>query len=349
MKKLLYLLLFAGLAIACVAFVFGRVVPAGMMGVRQVTVSLPIGLEQGFSPKGLGPGYHWNIPFYTKIHLIPDNAQLLHLHRDIARYPSSMGPVEIQTSDGSSVIADISVISHFYEKPGKLAIGDQQITHGGPGDLIQKIGLDQSRWISRMREAVTDELKRALASLSTSEFYNPALREQRVIEAKDGANLYLAPLGISIDDVLVRRYTYGEERIDTAIFAKNLQDQEERLNKAASGFAQAQANLEEVAAELDAQIKTLRVEGENRVRVLHSQGDLYEAEQRAVGDLAVAKAKARVDELKAQVLAKTAGSDNFVAREMTQILGSLSGGVVEGVNPYDMEEWLDKLGVSKGN
>jgi hypothetical protein len=183
-----------------------------------------------------------------------------------------------------------------------------------------------------------------MARLSTGEFYNPVRREEEIVEAQQSINKRLNEFGIDVIAVLLRRYTYAEERIDNAIFEKNLQDQEERLNAAASVLAEAKAASEGVEAEMDARITTLKVEGENKVRVVRSEGDLYETDKVAQGDLAVAKAMAEVDSLKAGVLARSAGADAYVARELTPIMSSLKGGVVGDLDPYNLDAWLNKFG-----
>jgi regulator of protease activity HflC (stomatin/prohibitin superfamily) len=165
-------------------------------------------------------------------------------------------------------------------------------------------------------------------------------------EADKGIRARLAEFGIGLEAVLVRRYTYREGRIDKAIFDKNLQDQEERLNVAASKLSEAKALSEQVSAEMDAKIQTLKVEGENKARVVHSEGELYQTQKVAEGDLLVAKAAAEVDTLKANLLAKTEGTQTYVAKELAPLLGSLKGGVVSDLNPYDMDEWVKRLGLT---
>lgn len=334
-KGLLVLVIVGVLAITIVSYTFGYVVRPGQMGVRQIT----FGPTQGFSSEGLSPGYHWSIPFYSKIHFIPQTIQILNLHRDRQKYRRSPGALEVQTTDGSSVDVDVTVLYHYFSGPTEK--------HGGPSDLLQRVGLSKD-WFAHVQIAAINELKKALGRLSTSEFYKPDLREKQVTNALKEMNKRLAPDGIAVDAALLRRYTYTEQRIDRAIFEKNLQNQEERYNEAASKLAKAKADLEKVAAEWDAKIKTLRVNGDAQVRVIRSEADLYERDQRAQGDLLVAQSIAKVDRLKASSYAETKGSDVFVARELAPLLSSLKGGVVTDVDPYNLDDWVDKLGVQGG-
>lgn len=340
------LLLIIAVILVFLAFLFGRIVPPGSMGVRQITLRLPFGPEPGINPNALSPGLHWNIPFYSRVILVPQGIRLLHLSRSAT---GAIGDaVEVQTTDGSSVVCDISLVNRFYDKPGEIEFNGKKIKHGGPADLLQGLGPSELQWNNTIRRDAVDELRKALASLSTSQFYDPHKREAQLNEAFVNLNQKLGPRGIRIDSVLLRRYTYSEERIDRAIFAKNLQDQEERLNKAASDLAEAKAKLEQTSAELDAQIKTLSVQGENKASVLRSEGDLFNARKKADADLLIAKAEAEVARLRGEIYANTPGAGNYIAMETAPLLGSLGGGVVDNIDPFDLSIWMQKLGVKEG-
>lgn len=321
-----------------VLYFFGSVVPPGMMGVRQVMV----GPGQGFGKRGLSPGYHTVLPSYSTIHLVPTTLQLLNMQRRSEEGLEGVGPLEIQTADRAIIDVDLSVLSRFFESASSVAP-----THGGPAELLTNIGLTSDRWNNHIRRTVDDQLKRTLGRLSTSDFYDPKKREEQVSEALTHANEILMRDGVFVESILLRRFTYQAERIDNAIFQKNLQVQEERLNEAASDLAEAQADLEQVAAESDAQIQTKLVEGENEARVLRSEGELYESQRRAEADLLVGKAKAEVDRQRAAALAQSAGAQIYVAREMAPLLSTLKGGVVVDSDPFDMQRWLKRLGVER--
>jgi hypothetical protein len=320
--------------ISVLIYMFGSVVNPGEMGIRQVT----FGPSQGFNKRALGPGYHWSIPFYSKIHFVPQTVQQFHMHRDGENEHDSGRTLEVQTTDGSSVNVDITVWYKFFSEAGEA--------HGGPVELLTQVGR-RNDWDTHIQTVVTSEIKKSLGRLSTSEFYNPMLREKEIDIAKTEMNKRLALDGIEVEAVLLRRYTYKEERIDRAIFEKNLQDQEERLNAAGSRLAQAKAALEKVAAEWDAKIETLKVEGENKANVLKSEANLYEKSKIAEGDLLLAQATAEVERKKALLLSESAGSDVFVAKELAPLLASLKGGVVSEMDPYDLDEWMKRLGVGE--
>lgn len=322
------------IALLAVAYTFGKVVPPGQLGVRQIT----FGPYRGFSKDGLKPGYHWSVPVYSTVHLVPQVIQTLHLARTNQDEEPHGTAVEVQTTDGSSVDVDVSVLSRFYADPSDK--------HGGPADLIQKFGLNETEWIDRLRTASINEIRKSLGRLSTSEFYDPHKREKAVKDAHDLLDARMAEFGIKIEAILIRRYTYTEHRIDMAIFQKNLQDQEERLNAAASLFSQAKADLEKISAEWDAKIKTLSVQGDNKVRVIRSEADYYETQKKAEGDYLVAKSRAEIDKLRAGALASSSGARIYVGKELAPLLTSLKGGVVSDIDPYNLNQWISKLGVS---
>ena len=333
-KSLIVGLFFVAITIGALLYIFGDVVRPGVVGIRQIT----FGPGKGFSETGLQPGYHWTVPLYSKIHMVPQVVQILHLHRNKNKYPNATGSLEVQTTDGATVDVDVSILTRIYDRPSK--------DHGGPADLIKNIGIADGVWRNHVRRVSDDELRRALGKLSTGQFYDPFLREKQVEVAKNNAHRRLNEFGIAVEQILIRRYTYRAKRIDDAIFSKNLQDQEERLNATKSGLAKVKAELEQVAAEWDAKIRTLKVEGENKAKVVKSEGDLYEEEQKATGNLELAKARAEVEKIKAEVLANTEGADTYLAFKLTPILGSLKGGLVTDIDPYDLTAWLKKLGIS---
>ncbi len=340
------LIVIGGIVLFVLSFIFGVRVPPGMMAVRQIN----FGPGQGISGHALLAGLHWRVPFYSEIHFIPGSVSVLDFHREKEGADVSFPPLEIQTSDRATVDVDVTILYRFFSERADSA---QEGKHGGPEELISTIGLSKDLWINKVRRTADDALKRALGTISTQQFYDPVIRERQVDVAlqfmNKGSDEFgirgLAEQGIKIEALLLRRYTYREERIENAIFQKNLQDQEEALNVAEGKLSEAQARSTEEEARGEAKNRTLQIQGEEESRVIRSNADLYNTQKRAEADLLVARAQADIDKQRASALARSKGAEIFVAREMGPLLGSLKGGVVSNVDPYDLNEWMKRLGV----
>jgi len=162
-----------------------------------------------------------------------------------------------------------------------------------------------------------------------------------VVVAENALRDALAPVGIKVEAILLRRYTYREE-IDQAIFKKNLQELESAYNKVAGDFAEAQRDVNKVEADGNVAIQNLDKQGISEAEKIRSEGDLYRRQKFAEGDLLVAEARADVDKQRNDVLSK-AGSDVFVALQLAKVIATLKGGVVANVDPYDLDSWVKKL------
>jgi hypothetical protein len=367
-------LLFFSLIVVAVLLVssaiFGVRVGPDQIGVRRIG----FGPGQGYQEQPLEPGFHWALPFlnYSTVVTLPSASQVLHFNRDAVVDDSSaneenspqssaavnaktgkplfalrsvgLGPFEVKTKDGAQVISDLSLFTRFYSKPGTIELGDgTKIDHAGPAELLRSLGTDPSRWVSRIQEAAGDAILRSLGSLSREQFYNPTERMKRIAEAEILMNRSLARFGIQVQAVLLRRYTYEADQIDEAIFLKNLQDQEEKLNATLVAVEQQKKRLTELAAEYDATIKTTLVTAESEASIIRSEGDLAYSQKVADGDLALASSQAEADRLKALALGSTAGGENYVARELAPIISALQGGIVSDLDPFDLDDWEQKL------
>lgn len=326
-----FALIIAAVCVA-VAFVFGTVVPVGYVGVRKIA----FGPKQGLLAKPLKPGFHWTVPGYSTIYKVPQTVRVLDFERD-GQTKTSFGSLDVPTTDGTTVDIDVSLLYRFSSSAGNR----EGIAFGGPAELINNVGPTELQWSKYLSQAADNELKRSLGSLSTVDFYEPKAREERVKFAEKVLREQLAPIGIQVESVLLRRYTYREE-IDQAIFKKNLQELESAYNKVAGDFAEAQRDVNKVGADGDVAIQNLDKQGISEVERIRSEGDLYRRQKVAEGELLVAEAKAAVDKQRSEVLSK-AGSDVYVALQLTQLIGTLKGGVVSNLDPYDLDAWVKKL------
>lgn len=353
------IILFVGLVLLPF-FVLGKIVPPNKIGVRQNFISIAGLLDKGYATEGLQPGLHWKIPYVSDIHLFPGTFQFVNLTSHVSDGELNLPALDVPTTDGSKVKTDLTLVMRLYRGPGGEPLDPNIVSdkadpkvvplpqivsypHQGPQALVTQLTTSERRQLQRFADTAQKELRDSLSNLSTTEFYNPQLREHAAIYATHRINQLAGDFGMELWGSLIRRYVYADQSIDDQIFAKNLQDQTERLNAAGSLLAEAKALTERESALWDAKIRDLKIGGESKVIVVRSEGDLYESTQRAAGDLEVQKAKAAVDKEKAMLLSNAAGAEFYVAREMAPILATMRGGIVSGVDPYDMDAWVKKL------
>lgn len=341
-------------------FVLGKIVPPNKIGVRQNFISIAGLLDKGYAEEGLEPGLHWKIPYVSDIHLFPGTFQFVNLTSHVSDGELNLPALDVPTTDGSKVKTDLTLVMRLYRSPGGAPITEKTISeqadpkvvplpqtvsylHQGPQALVTRLTTSERRQLQRFADTAQKELRDSLSNLSTTDFYNPQLREHAAIYASDRINQIVGDFGMELWGSLIRRYVYADQSIDDQIFAKNLQDQTERLNAAGSLLAEAKALTERESALWDAKIRDLNISGDSKVIVVRSEGDLYESTQRAAGDLEVQKAKASVDKELAHVLSSSTGAEYYVAREMAPILATMRGGIISGIDPYDMDAWVKKL------
>lgn len=336
---LVILLVLSLVASGVFLYLFATNVPPGFMGLRQ-TFYAPkkelLGIKAGFSSKGLEPGLHWSIPGVSEITLIPTSMRILKL--------DGKDSLTVTSREGSVIDVDVSIITRINAKPvyenGKKVLG-------GPADLVKKLSKDNSkRWDQEIINAVEERLLRSLSTLSASEFYNPDLREPVVKKAEDQIRNSLKKFGIVLEAVLIRFYDYEREEIEQAIFAKNLQDQEEQLNRRLSELAKARAELAEEEERLTYEIKLVQTKGKEKAKSINSEAELIEARLTAEGDRLVSITTAEVEEMKAKLLKDNKSASVLIAEQMAPLLSSLKGGIVSGVDPYNVDEWINRFGVS---
>ncbi|MCC6933152.1 MAG: hypothetical protein IT292_07855 [Deltaproteobacteria bacterium] len=276
-------------------------------------------------------------------------------------------PLDIPTADGSKVRTEVTLILRYFDASFKNAANEVaenptmktetteaipmphfvERTHGGPGDLVNTYTIDRKLQLSRIAQIAENEVKKSLSFLSTLNYYDPVARETRVLRAQDNISNAVNTAGVEIWGTLIRRYLYQDQAIDDQIYEKNLQEQQEALNRSFRDLSEQKAITEQQLAEWDAKINVLNVTGETQAKVIRSQGNLHQAQKAAEGDLKIAEAKARVDSERAHVLSAVSGADVYVAREMLPFIGSLSGGIVGGFDPFDINKWLNRLVSSK--
>ena len=286
-----------------------------------------IGLNRGIQEKIYTPGYHIIIPFMQVLHKFPRDIQVFDLSnsRNIKTSRFRDKSARIQTSDGFYVDADISIL---------FRIAD-------PVKVIKTIGLGELFFTSAILPKTEPVLKETLGKLTTEEFYNPFLREEKMFLAKKRLKEELNPKGIDIEHVFVRYFRYSNE-IQRNIEEKKLKDQLVFKNKAEAKAAIENAALQKIIEEGEAIVKVELEKGAAYKITRAAEKELYVRTKKAQGDLLVKKAEAMKTKLINRAY-QGLGSANLVGLEMAKVLEGVEVIVLpsdgtNGVNPLNLEK-----------
>ena len=354
-------------AITALYTVFGTVVPPDKIGVRKNYFSFGV-LDEGYVAVGLEPGLHLKFPKISEIILLPRGFQIVNLSRDgEEKGDLDLDSLEVPTTDGSKVNTDVSLLVRLYErqqegappvpapeKPEKIELTSQETprvplatrkvrSHGGPEQLITSYRDRVELQLQRFVQIAQDELRRTMSELSTTDFYDPTLREHAAFVANEAINTKTNAQGIELWATLVRRYTYADAEIDQRIFQKNLQFQTEKFRAASTKFTEAEADIRKTEARWQAKIQDMVVAGQNYVTRAESDARLYEETKVAEGERTLKTQQAEVTSAQNRLLASMPGANLYLAREMVPLLRTLGGGVVANLDPYDIDSWVKKL------
>jgi len=354
-RRLLFIISIPFVIAAAVAYTFGVVVPPGSYGIRQIG----FGPNEGYQKKVLRPGYHWGEPtgYLTSVVRVPSTLQAVHFNRAY-KDPKGAGltvagksdeywfpPINIETVDKGQILVDVTILARILPEP---RVEKGVLLTGGPADLAEQVGVQPENWVSRIRTAAEREVGEALRRLTNAQFYDPKLREHESIrDAHVQMNQALRPIGIEAEAVLLRRYTYEVAEVNQAIAEKNLQVQRERLSDFERAFAEVEAQLVELKARGEADVSVIRETAPQEGKAIRSEGDLVYVEKESLGNQLITEAEAYASKLKADLFAEQKGAEVFLARELAPLLGTLSGGIVADLDPYDLDQWAEKLGIEK--
>lgn len=326
---------FGGLILFLVAYnsSFTYVRP-NQFAIKQVT----IGPGKGIGTDVYRAGLHWVTPGTERLHVFPTDIQLLALTNDSAeRHPedqNSAPALRIQTSEGYNVTVDISVLYRI-EDPYKVLITI------GPGKLYEAgLVVPRSEQILRKR----------LGELDAEEFYDVTKRLAKEQLALDDLNAELMPAGIRAMHVFVAKYAY-DERYQSAIEARKIQDQTVFKNQAEAEMASAAAEKNRIVAVGEASVKVELARGEGEKQKLEAQAELFERMKRAEGEKELKLAEAEGTRLEADAL-KGRGSEYMVGLKMADALKNtrlivLPSDGEGGTNPLDLKSALKRFDVNE--
>ena len=297
-------------------------VPPGFVGIRQVYY----GSEQGIQSEAEGPGTYFTLAGIERYHMFPVSMQVVNFSdstSEASQASRHVAGVKVQTSDGYNVLLDVSVLYH---------IEDAYIVfkEAGPGRAFE------DRLVVPRADRI---LRKTLGELNAEEFYAGPRRIEKSRNAHDQLVTELAPFGIVVDALLVRRYTY-DDKYQQLIEGRKIADQTVFLRKAEAKAAIEERKRDTIVAEVNANARTELSRGAAEVRKLESQAELYRRTQAAGGKLLVDLAEAKGTQLENTAL-QGAGSENMVGLKMAEVLAGvkvivLTSDGANGMNPLDL-------------
>ncbi len=293
------------------------------LAVRQVIVGEGAGIHNEI----YGPGVHLVVPGYERLHVFPQNLQVLEFNDDQlqASAEASHAPsINIQTREGYRVRVDVTVTYRIID-PYKLFVAV------GPGTAYET---------RLMRPRADVALRQTLGRLDAEEFYDGELRRAAALEAGKSLQTELESSGIQVWSVMVRQYEY-DGRYQSAIEARKIQDQMVFKNRAEAVAAGEEAEKNRVLAEGQALVEVESQRGQSDVQRIDAEAELYARKKNAEGDLLLALAEAEASRLENEALS-AAGASNIVGLEMANALGNTRVIIVptdgaKGVNPLDLD------------
>jgi regulator of protease activity HflC (stomatin/prohibitin superfamily) len=302
-------------------------------------VGVPVLGQRGVHQEIYDTGFHLVLkPFgIEQMYLFPKELQVLDLtgtRDEAAREATIQKAAHIQTSDGFFVDVDVSILY-------KIADPYLVFTKLGAGSDFE------NRGIVPKAEPV---LKQTLGELTTEEFYVSPLRAEKAHLAQNLLNRELEPLGLHVDQVLVRYFRYTEE-IQRNIEEKKLKDQLVFKNQAEARAATEEAKLKKMVQEGQAGVGIKLQEGQAYITTKDAERDLYVRKKQAEADLLVKLADAKKTQLRNDAF-QGAGSDRMVGLKMADVLKGIEVLVLPsdgagGVNPLDLERSLKLFEIRK--
>jgi regulator of protease activity HflC (stomatin/prohibitin superfamily) len=306
-------------------------VPPNMVGIRQVYY----GSGAGIRPESYGPGLHLIVGGAERLHLFPRDLQVINFSdsaSEVSQRFRSAPSIKIQTSDGYNVQLDVTVLYRI-EDAHKVFV------EAGPG------GSFEDRLVIPRVDRI---LRKTLGELNSEQFYQGPLRIEKSKAAHDQLRDEVAPNGIRIEAVLVRRYVY-DDKYQQLIEGRKIKDQTVFLRQAEAKAAVEQRKRDTIVAEGKAAVDTELRRGSAEVEKLRAQADLYERKRAAEGKLLVGLADAKGTGLENAAL-QGAGSENLVGLKMAEALRGVRVIVLpsdgkDGTNPLNLGDLLRKFQV----
>jgi regulator of protease activity HflC (stomatin/prohibitin superfamily) len=323
-------LIWVGLVVAALGFSYSSCttyVKPNEVGILESRLVAPTGIREKMYPGGR----LYFLLIGQTMHHFPTDLQVLELSstpdESSARNARVEAPVEINTSDGSKVILDVTVL---YRIEDPFAVMQQ----AGAGRLFETTAV-----IPKTIAA----LKKNLGEMVAEDFYNVKVRAQRGEKALAQVFAELKDKGIAVDHVLMRQYYYNHD-YQQQIEEKKVQDQLKFTRASEAEAAKELAKKQEIEATGRATVEIETQRGNSEVTKIQAEADAYRRKRVAEADLLVQLANAQGAELENRAY-QGGGSENLVGMKMAEVLEGLDTVLVPsggkgGMNPLDLNQAL---------
>jgi len=352
--KTIVIVVLAG-AIGCFTLVRSCVtkVDIDKVGVRIVQLDIVPGLKKGVEEKDFAPGWGWDLgPLHSWV-LFDRTVHTLEMASgDAEEGTLKAQPVLPRTSDGYQLEVEVTV--------------KYRVMPGHAHKLYQRFGANESRFHDQVRQKSEGSIRDVFGDLKAEDFYNPQIKRQRAVQARDELARDLADSHIEVLDVLIRNVTFPP-KYEERILAKKIADQEVEVQKSAKAATTARLEADKIVAETEARVgvieKTLaaekarrQAENEKKIAEIMATAEAFATTKRADADLIAQKraaeglkltkeAEASGVRLKNEAMSG-AGGRMLVALEAAKNLDIGSAEVSTTlIDFFDVESMMRKLGV----
>ena len=315
------------------------------------------GARTGIVPRIYGPGLYF-VPLGTAMHAFPREIHVLEASYDRAEAKGKGGPgmaaridayfdrrsrllgaathrvieaLNIQTSDGYSVAADVTLL-YSIEDPVRIA------RDFGWGSLYVDAFV-----INGFRNGVLT----TLGKMNAESFYDEAVRIRAIQEAEDLLRGRFAERGFRVERLLLRNYQYADS-YEKSLEAKKVAVQLAEKNRKESLVNEEKARLKQIESKGNAAITIAGSEVQTRIAKVRAEAELYSSQVHARGDREVNVAAAEAKRLKAEALTQPGGR-YVVALEAARMFDNIDGAVMtpEQYIAFVRSAWA-LIGVSPG-
>lgn len=313
--------------------------------------------SKGVKEKDFGPGWHLDLGPVHTWNTFDVTVQTIEMTRD----PSTgdrrgRDDVVLKSSDGYNISLDVTL--KFRVKPGNAHL------------LLQDVGASPDQYRRIVRNLALETIRDEFGDMRTEDFYNPAIRRQVTLNARESLARELDQRNLKLIDILIRDITF-DAQYEQKILQKKLADQDVELNRSMEIAADRAGQRQVIEADTEAMIKVIdeerkgailrmqadtdkaiaqiRADAEKYAAEVQADADLYAAQQIAKGLLLTKEAEATGERLKAAALHGSGGA-NMVALEAARNL-QLRGMILSTVDTdfLDVQRMVRMLGAVGGD